>query len=107
VAVRAKRTDSAHASIRDELRQAGFSVHDTSGLGSGFPDLICSRQWITFLVEVKSKRSPGAQMRPLHYLTPAQRKFHAAWRGWIITAFSTQEVLDDFKLLVKRVGMLR
>jgi Holliday junction resolvase-like predicted endonuclease len=107
VGARARRTDVAHAAIRDELRQAGFSVQDTSGVGAGFPDLICSRQLITVLVEVKTRRFEGSLKKATHYLTPAQRKFHAGWHGWIITAFTTQEVLDDFKLLAKRVGCIR
>lgn len=102
MAVRAKRTDTAHRTILSELRQAGFAVADTSSLGGGFPDAVISRNFLTALLEIKSKRGrKTAQER----LREAQKDFHSTWKGPIIVAFTTADVLFDWRLLTKRVGL--
>ena len=51
------RTDVAHSAIRDALRRVGCSVHDTSQLGGGFPDLtVRTPDGFLLLLEVKSPR---------------------------------------------------
>lgn len=37
---RACRVDDNHGAVRNALRKAGAFVADTSGAGSGFPDLV-------------------------------------------------------------------
>jgi Holliday junction resolvase len=98
---RAARTDLNHRTIVSELRAAGFAVQDTSQLGHGFPDLCISRGTVTALVEVKSKRGLKTAVERLGQ---AQKEFHANWKGWIITAFSTDDVLNDWRTISKRVG---
>ena len=99
---RAARTDKTHASIRDELREAGFSVADTSALGKSFPDLVAGKHGINILIECKT---PRGRKTALERFSEDQTEFRAAWRGGQpIPAYCTQDVLDAFRLMVKRVG---
>lgn len=62
--MRAKRVDSNHADIRTKLRKAGFTVHDTSRLGEGFPDLVVVLEngRVALLFEIKTE--DGGQFKP-------------------------------------------
>ena len=51
----ASKTDTAHAEIRDGLRELGYEVWDCHKYGSGFPDLLVLANGDFFLLEVKSK----------------------------------------------------
>ena len=49
------KVDINHGIIRDGLRQAGYFVYDTSGVGKDFPDLlVVSKSGIAVLLEVKT-----------------------------------------------------
>lgn len=52
------RTDAAHEAIRTALRRVGCSVHDTSQLGGGYPDLTV-RTPDGFLCQIEVKSSRG------------------------------------------------
>ena len=92
--MRAKRTDSNHAKLVRELRTAGFTVADTSGMGSGFPDLVISRQRVTKLVEVKS---------PKGKLRLSQAEFISRWQDEVIVAKDVLDVINYFQQLVRIV----
>ena len=49
------KTDTAHAEIRDGLRDAGYLVWDCHNYGSGFPDLLVLSRGEFVLLEIKSK----------------------------------------------------
>jgi hypothetical protein len=38
------------------MRKCGWLVHDTSSQGNGFPDLVCARNGVVVLVEIKFAR---------------------------------------------------
>ena len=99
---RAARQDTTHRTIRDELREAGFSVFDTSPMGFGFPDLVIGKHGLNMLVECKTpKGRKSAQER----LSDDQVTFRDNWRGSKpIAAYTTDDVLFAFRLLTKRVG---
>jgi Holliday junction resolvase len=100
---RAARTDKTHATIRDELREAGFSVVDASQVGRDFPDLVIGKHGITALVECKSSKK--VRMHAGDGLSEGQRKFRSEWKGSsVIVSETTQGVLDAFHLITKRVG---
>ncbi len=63
------RTDTRHAAIREALRRVGCSVHDTSALGHGFPDL-CVRtpDGFLLLLEVKSPRGKLTPDQERHFV---------------------------------------
>jgi len=69
---RAARTDANQSKIVDALRKVGASVHITSSLGGGFPDLVVGLNGKTTLLEVKT--STGT-------LTEPEQKFFDEWRG--------------------------
>ncbi len=54
--MRAARVDANHGSIVKALRRVGCLVVDTSRVGHGFPDLVCSMRRRVFLIEVKTAR---------------------------------------------------
>lgn len=87
----AKQVDKNHGEIRDSLRELGFQVEDTSGVGKGFPDLMvggvsrCTGEGIIVLVEVKRR---GGK------LTGDQEVFHDRWRGFpVFVAYDLGDVL--------------
>lgn len=50
------RVDHNHAEIMHAMRKCGWLVHDTSSQGHGFPDLVCARNGVVVLVEIKFAR---------------------------------------------------
>lgn len=73
------RVDENQKQIVRFLREQGVSVAVTSGMGKGFPDLVCGYKGINILLELKDgNKSLSAQS-----LTPEQRIWHLAWKGQI------------------------
>ena len=101
---RAAKTDGNHQATRDYLRKAGWSVHDTSAVGGGFPDLVVARGGLTALVEVKDGRSKDKRQ---HALRPNQEEFAKGWKGVCIKALSPEDaerqlnLAETYRLLVK------
>lgn len=58
------KTDKNHRLIRDGMREAGYFVADTSGMGEGFPDLVIADKAgrVALLWEVKSPREANPQI---------------------------------------------
>lgn len=80
-----KRIDNNHKIIRTQLRQLGFSVEDTFIIGKGFPDFIIGFNGLfTIPVEIKSKRGK---------LNDKEEKWHKHYKGYVITAYNTEDVL--------------
>lgn len=103
----ARRTDATHSSIRDGLREAGFTVFDCSSIGLGFPDLLIARGGLMALVECKTRRHKGIRGRQsaLDRLNGAQKTFRDEWKGPpVIVSYSLEAVLFDFHLLMKQRG---
>lgn len=69
---RAAKVDRNHGEIRDALRQIGIVVYDSSRVGGGFPDLVCSFGGFTMLVEVKDGKNG---------FTADQESFAGDWKG--------------------------
>jgi len=72
---RAPKRDGNEAAIIAALRAVGASVTQLDGVG--VPDLVVGWRGKTHLLEVKDGGKPPSHRR----LTPAQREWHAAWRG--------------------------
>ncbi len=91
----ARRVDDNQREVVAALRKMGCLVHITSDLGSGFPDLVCSKNCSTgnkkiFLIEVKNgKRSPCKQR-----LTPDEAKFHEIWKEHVVIINSVDQAID-------------
>lgn len=67
------------------MRECGWLVHDTSSQGNGFPDLVCARNGVVVLVEIKLARGK---------LTADQVAFMD--NGWPVTIVRT---VDDVRSL--------
>jgi Holliday junction resolvase len=101
----ASKVDSTHASIRDGLRKAGFSVFDTSKLGAGFVDLVVGKWGQTYLVEVKT---PRGRKTALQRLGAAQAAFRDTWNGGpVIAAYSLQDAIYAVNMHLKRTGWVK
>lgn len=83
------RKDSNQTPIVEALRLAGATVAITSGLGSGFPDLVVGFRAANFLLEIKDGDAPMSQRR----LTPDEQKWHDEWRGKVWTVMSVKDAL--------------
>lgn len=83
----ARRTDANQREIVSALRQMGFSVEITSGLGNGFPDLVVGKPGRVWLVECKSSAKAG--------YTEAQIEFRKRWTGAApVRLNSLEEAID-------------
>lgn len=83
----ARRTDRTQESIINVLIKAGFSVHDTSRVGGGFPDLVVGYGGETFLIECKDYETGWKY-------TKAQIKFRSVWIGHVETIESAEMAVD-------------
>ena len=81
-----KRKDENQNAVVAELKKymPEVSVFDASHAGDGFPDLVIGYRGHTFLCEVKNPEKCESARR----LTPAQVKFHGAWKGHVMVADS-------------------
>lgn len=66
------RRDANHSEIVRTFEQLGCSVADTSGVGSGFADLLIGLCGVDIQIEIKT---------PDGTLEPAQTTHHSTWRG--------------------------
>lgn len=86
---RAAKVDRNQPEIVQALRDAGASVHPCHSAGQGFPDLAVGFRGKNYLIEVKD----GALAPSDRKLTPAQKEWHAAWRGDAVVVTSASEAL--------------
>lgn len=95
----ARRTDRNQQEIIDAFEACGWKVHDMSGTGGGFPDLVVGkrgpdgkvREETVRMVEVKDGKKPPSARE----LTPPQVKFHAIWP--VTRVISVEDVLRMVK----------
>jgi hypothetical protein len=73
----ARRVDDNQREIIAAFRRLGYSVHDTSRIGGGFPDLVLGLAGKCFTVEIKDGRKPPSARK----LTTAEQTFKDGWRG--------------------------
>lgn len=94
---RAARTDANHAEIIKGLRRCGCSVWDTSGLGQGFPDIVCGRSGYNWLFEIKDGNKPPSARK----LTVAEKAFFATWKGAVCVVNSLDEAIEMINDTIK------
>ena len=100
----ARKVDKHHAAIVFELRQMGYAVLDLSRVGSGCPDLLVSRGFVTALIEIKT---PRGHKTALERRNQAQIDFAEEWKGAIIVAYTASDAHYQFSLLLKRNGWVK
>ena len=95
--MRHAKVDTVHAALIHVARKMGWSAASTAAVGNGYPDAslatrdvcpYCGRSAL-LLVEFKTGKSAA--------LTPAQKRFHASWRGPIAIV----RTVDDLIALLK------
>lgn len=79
--------DANHGEIVAALKAHGVSVIDTSGLGGGFPDLICGFSGLTLLVEIKNPKTSYGRRG----LNSNQAKWKQEWTGGPYSVVSSVE----------------
>lgn len=83
---RAARADTNQPDIVRKLRSLGASIWHTHTLGRGGPDIVVGYCGVNVLAEIKrDEREP---------LTPAEIKFHTAWRGHIVTIRNERDAVQ-------------
>lgn len=83
---RAARADINQPDIVRKLRSMGASIWHTHTLGRGGPDIVIGYCGVNVLAEIK--RDEREQ------LTLAEYKFHAAWRGHIVTIRNERDAVQ-------------
>ncbi len=73
------RVDENQKQIVKFLRDKGVAVAITSGMGKGFPDLVCGYKGINILLELKDGNKPLSAQA----LTSEQRIWHFSWKGQV------------------------
>lgn len=87
------RTDANHSDVKGYFEDLGCTVHDTSQVGMGFPDLVVGLVGRTVLVEIKTDTGE---------LLPSQKTFNARWRGELPVVVRTQQDCIDLVTRIRR-----
>lgn len=95
---RAARIDQSQTEIVAGLRQAGCSVLSLAAVGDGCPDILCGKQGVNLLMELKT----GSKSPSRRELTPAQLEFLVHWRGTAVVVKTLQEALEMMQVHCER-----
>lgn len=83
--MKGRKVDANQAEIIAAFRALGCAVHDCSGVGNGFPDLVVGLVGVNLLVECKTDAGT---------LTPDQERFSQEWRGSMHVVRSADEARE-------------
>jgi len=84
------RVDRNQSEIVKALRSMGLSVHITSSIGGGFPDLVSGYGGFTYLNEIKDGLKPPSGRA----LTEMEQKFFDAWKGHVCVLKSIEDAVQ-------------
>jgi Holliday junction resolvase len=109
---RMHRRDNTHKAIKEGLIAAGFSVADTSQLGSSFPDLVAGKYGMDIKIECKTPRDMktelGRRKTAQDAFSDGQASFASTWKGTpVIAAYCLEDALHGFAMLQKKNGYVR
>lgn len=93
--MRAARTDANQKDIVEAIRKTGASVHVTSSVGGGFPDIVVGFRNKTYLFEIKYPSQPPSKRE----LTPEQRIFHNLWYGHVAVIYNAGDAFREMGLM--------
>jgi len=97
--MRAGRTDTNQTEIVAAFRSLGCSVHITSNVRDGFPDIAVGVSGVNLLVEIKDGNKVPSQRK----LTADEQKWHDNWQGQKVIV----EGVDDVIVLVNSIKRTR
>lgn len=84
--MRHAKVDRDHAALIATARTLGWSAVSLAAVGNGCPDcLLAHRSHGMLLIEFKTGKTGT--------LTPAQKRFHAAWRGPVAIIRTVDDLL--------------
>ena len=86
----AKKVDYNQKEIVNALRKMGVTVHVTSDIGKGFPDLVVSVRGRIWLIEIKNGMLSPSRQR----LTDKEQEFHQLWKDHIKIINSVQKAIE-------------
>jgi hypothetical protein len=92
--VKARKTDSNQKQLVEQMRKLGMSVHITSSLGDGFPDIVAGFRNQNYLFEIKDPAKPPSCRK----LTPDESTFFSTWKGSVYKV----ETIDDVLKIVNQ-----
>lgn len=101
---RAAKVDRNQPEIVGALRAVGASVQPLHAVGKGCPDLAVGFRGQVFFLEVKDGQLAPSDRK----LTPAQKEWHANWRGHVAVVLSADDALkaigvDSYRDLHQRM----
>jgi hypothetical protein len=96
---RAARKDENHNEITEYLQSLGWSVHDTSGLGYGFPDALVGKPEFCCVVEIKDGNKSPSERK----LTAKEQAFKDNWTGPYVLAVSPEDAAAQLDALYAKV----
>lgn len=79
------RTDTNQKAIIDCFKQLGYSVLSLSNVKSGCPDLLCAKNGINILVEIKTEKGK---------LNPLQKEFIQKWNSRVFVIRDIDGVIE-------------
>lgn len=80
------RADNNQTEIVAALRRVGATVHITSQVGNGFPDIVAGIFGRNFLIEIKNPQAHGK-------LRASQEIFQDKWKGKVFVVESVNDAL--------------
>jgi hypothetical protein len=93
------KVDANQPTIVADLRKMGYSVFSLAGVGEGKPDIAVAsghgKHGVNLFVELKDPKQRLFDRQ----LTEDERVFHAIWRGPLIVAETTEEIVAEMKRL--------
>jgi hypothetical protein len=92
---RAAKTDANQQAVVDHLRAVGWSVHVTSAIGGGFPDLVVGCPGFCCPVEIKDGDKPPSERK----LTKDQHEFAKNWTGPYLVVYSPENAAEQLTRL--------
>jgi cellulase/cellobiase CelA1 len=87
----AHKVDTTHSAIVQAFRQAGWSVLDTSAVGSGAPDMFVAKRGVTIAVEAKT----GKKQRRDNQIVWANE-----WNGLYLWGSDPLELLEQAEAML-------
>ena len=85
----AARVDANQPEIVKALRGVGATVQHLHKVGQGCPDISVGRRGTNYFLEIKDGNKPPSARE----LTPAQKDWHAGWKGQVAVVCNADEAL--------------
>lgn len=96
----AARVDANQPEIVKALRSVGATVEHLHAVGKGCPDISVGWRGVNYFLEIKDGAKPPSKRE----LTPAQKDWHAGWKGQVAVVCNVDEALAAIGANVVRMA---